>query len=90
MSQEVQAGHRSWRSQAVTANVHLACTGCGAPGVWSTERRIKEGWPGCYVEPTDSRSWRDDKSVGNICPNCGVGRGPGLIKALGEIWRKFW
>jgi hypothetical protein len=86
---EVQADHRSWRSQAVVAAVHRACTNCGAPGVWSMERRIQEGWPGCYVDPTDPRAWLDDKSVGDTCPNCGASRGPGLLERLGEIWRKF-
>jgi hypothetical protein len=90
MSQQATAGSQSWRSQAIEASVHRACTNCGAPGVWSSETRIKLGWPGCYVPPTDERMMADDKSVGKICPNCRATRKASLTENLGVIWRKIW
>jgi rubredoxin len=74
-----------WREQALSATVHRACQRCNAPGVWSSESRIKLGWPGCYVDPGDHL---DTMPVGPMCPNCGADRNPSLWNTLGEIWRK--
>lgn len=75
---------RMWRSQGLHATVHLACTSCRAPGVYSDEERIRMDWPGCYVDSSDQRM---HQPVGNRCPNCKASRGPTLMKRLGEIWR---
>jgi hypothetical protein len=75
---------RTWREQGLTAAVHLACTHCRAPGVFSSEDRILMDWPGCHVPPGDERS---GQPVGDRCPNCLAARGPSLMKRLGEVWR---
>lgn len=87
---EVNQGHSSWRHQAIYANVHKACPNCGAPGVWSSDRHVELGWPGCYVEPTDPRALLDDRGVGNKCPNCSAPRDPSLKEWLGAIWDKWF
>jgi hypothetical protein len=81
------ASVHSWRSQGLTAAVHLACPHCQAPGVYKADDRILSDWPGCYVQPDDERV---DQPVGDHCPNCKASRGPNAIKRLGEIWRKIW
>lgn len=74
---------RFWRRQALEAALIKACTQCNAPGIYKSEARIKEGWPGCYVEPGDER---DEQPVGDVCPNCHHPRP--YDQALGEIWKK--
>lgn len=85
MSTDTASGTAGWREQGLTAAVHLACTKCRAPGVFSSEDRILMDWPGCYVAPGDPRA---HQPVGDRCPNCRLSRGPSLVKFLGEIWRK--
>jgi hypothetical protein len=74
---------RMWRRQALEATVIKACKKCNAPGRYMSEARIKEGWPGCYVEP---HSEREGEPVGSKCPNCGAKRPKN--GHLGEIWKK--
>jgi hypothetical protein len=76
---------RTWREQGLSATVHVACSNCHAPGVFTSAAQIKPAFPACYVEPGDER---DGQPVGEICPHCQTGRAPTLIKRLGEIWRR--
>lgn len=78
---------RTWREQGLSATVHLACTRCHAPGVYTSAERIRMFWPGCYLSPTDCRA---GEPVGDRCPNCGAARGPSSMKSLGEIWRRLF
>lgn len=68
-------------TSSLSAVVIRACRICQAPGRYLSEQRIKEGWPGCYVEPSDPR---DGTPVGSVCPNCKEKR-PG-DEDLGKIW----
>lgn len=80
---ELGAGAGVRDIQKIEANVIHACAACRAPGVWKSEPSIKEGWPGCWVEPGDILK---DQPVGPQCPNCGAER-PG-DRSLGVIWEK--
>ena len=54
-----------------------ACPHCEAPGVYKSDARTREHWPGC---------WRADalnQPVGAFCPNCGKRRR--RDKDLGEL-----
>lgn len=87
MSQSTVPATRIFRSQGLHATVHLACVNpkCCAPGVFSSEERIRLGWPGCYL-PAEHEL--HGEPVGGRCPNCGHSREPSLMKRLGEIWRR--
>nr|WP_294550010.1 hypothetical protein [uncultured Rhodopila sp.] len=62
----------------------LACPECQAPGLFSSEERIRAGWPGSYVPPGDPR---EGKPVGGQCPNCSAARGPELTIDQGVVWK---
>lgn len=76
----VPVGGKIIRKQSVHAVVLRACGQCGAPGAYSKEKRVQDGWPGCY-DPT-----RDQQPVGAVCPNCKALRPSPEVK--GEIWRR--
>lgn len=84
-SETTTSGARTFREQALTATIHLACTQCGAPGKYFADDRVRANWPGCYADPD---TLQHDTPVGDTCPNCGAHRGPSLKRTLGEIWRK--
>lgn len=64
--------------------VTRACPRCTAPGLFKSEERIHDGWPRCWVPPGDPR---DNKSVGDYCPQCGAVRDPKLTEHRGIVWR---
>ena len=51
-----------------------ACRHCGAPGRFLSHPSIRDGWPGCYVEPDDHRNGMN--ILEGDCPNCGKPRPP--------------
>jgi hypothetical protein len=61
------------RSAAFEFKVTPACRDCGAPGVYSDEERIRDGWPGCFIDPASklTRDRKPGEPVGKYCPNCG-------------------
>jgi rubredoxin len=74
------------RKQSLEAVILRACSDCGAPAVYKSASAIRDGWPGCYVEPGEPL---EDKPVGELCPNCGIAR-HGHTEELGEVWHRVW
>jgi hypothetical protein len=73
------------RRQSLEATIFRACGSCGAPPTYKSHESIRDGWPGCYVEPGDPL---DNQLVGDICPNCGAKQlSP---EPRGEIWAREW
>lgn len=84
---DVNSGASIRRAQALEVAVHRACRYCNAPGVYSDEPRVRDGWYGCYRHPGDPDV---GQPVGPQCPNCGGDRGPSLVERLGIVWRKIF
>lgn len=71
---------------SISHTVVRACPRCRAPGLWSSEPRILDGWPGCYVPPGDARA---ETPVGDRCPHCAAPRARNLTEPRGVVWRGF-
>ena len=63
--------------KSLEATVIHACPHCEAPGVYKSDKRTFDLWPGCYD------LIKHGQPVGNICPNCKKPRRKDL--ELGEL-----
>ena len=55
--------------KSLEATVVRACPNCEAPGVYKSDERTLQLWPGCYAENATGQ-----RQVGTVCPNCGKPR----------------